>query len=232
MDNNENSNLLSNFESSIKWLVDKREELSNILPASLQELISLVSETVGDASTAIGIIQNIVAIPQKLFIKNVVTYLTAIGSEIYEIPEHKRKKYIAKADKIFQKEAGFTLSILQRNEEELKGPIFAKLFATLVNEDYNSEGYRRIMLQTNRTLYSDLMFMKANICNEELTLSTEELQSLSANGWLVYAGVKELDFGDDSIDTSLYRYTESAKKFCELVFGIDIDARPSANESE
>ena len=119
----------------------------------------------------------------------------------------------------------FTLSILNRSEEMSKINIFVKLFAAKVNGEVDDTGYRRFMRLADRTLYSDIIFVRDNICHGELFLSTDQLQSLSADGWLKYAGMTMLDIEKGETDSNAYEYTTVAKQFCKIVFNTDIDAR-------
>ena len=85
------------------------------------------------------------------------------------------------------------------------------------------------MRLADRTLYSDIIFVRDNICHGELSLSTDQLQSLSADGWLKYAGMTLLSFEKAETDSNAYEYTTLAKQFCKIVFNTDIDARPHAD---
>lgn len=158
--------------------------------------------------------------------KKVERYLNGIA----QIPIEKRQKYIEKtAREMREEEAVFTLSILEHSEETSKIDIFVALFAAKVNGELDETGYRRMMRQTDRTLYSDIIFMKDNICHGEFTLSTDELQSLSADGWLKYAGMTIPDIKKGETDSNAYEYTTVAKQFCKIVFNTDIDARLHAD---
>ncbi len=224
-----------NFHALIEWFMSAYGAAKDTIATCpyfdvVKDTLDVMSEVGGDVSAvgkAIKKLGEIMSIPDKLFMKKVDRYLNGIS----QIPLDKRQKYIEETAKAIQEEdAVFTLSILEKSEELSKIDIFVKLFAAKVNGNLDEIGYRRMMLQTDRTLYSDLVFMKENICDGELTLSTEELQSLSTAGWLTYAGIKVLDAMEEATDTSLYAYTASAKKFCGLVFDVNVDARPSSSE--
>lgn len=197
----------------------------------VKDSLDVINEVGSDVSTIANIIKKfgeIMSIPDKLFMKRVGRYLNGIS----QIPLDKRQKYIKKTAKVIQEEdAVFTLSILEKSEELSKIDIFVKLFAAKVNGELDETGYRRMMRQTDRTLYSDIIFMKDNICHGELTLSTDELQSLSADGWLKYAGMTILDIEKGETDSNAYEYTTVAKQFCKIVFNTDIDARPHADSN-
>lgn len=224
-----------NFHALIEWFISAYGATKDTIATCpyfdvVKDSLDVINEVGSDVSTIANIIKKfgeIMSIPDKLFMKKVDRYLNGIS----QIPLDKRQKYIKKTAKVIQEEdAIFTLSILEKSEELSKIDIFVKLFAAKVNGDLDEIGYRRMMLQTDRTLYSDLVFMKNNICNGKLSLSTEELQSLSTAGWLTYAGIKESDVMKDTMGTGLYIYTTSAKKFCGLIFDVNVDARPSFNE--
>lgn len=207
----------------------KDKILEELYPGLLKDTVDAIAEVGGDIAAGVSLVRKlyeIISIPDKLFMKKVERYLNGIA----QIPIEKRHKYIEKtAREMREEEAVFTLSILEHSEETSKIDIFVALFAAKVNGELDETGYRRMMRQTDRTLYSDIIFMKDNICHGELTLSTDELQSLSADGWLKYAGMTILDIEKGETDSNAYEYTTVAKQFCKIVFNTDIDARLHAD---
>lgn len=207
----------------------KDKILEELYPGLLKDTVDAVAEVGGDI-TAIGSLvrkfYEIISIPDKIFMGKVEHYLNGIA----QIPVDKRQKYIEKtAREMWEEEAVFTLSILNRSEEMSKINIFVRLFAAKVNGEVDDIGYRRFMRLADRTLYSDIIFVRGNICHGELSLSTDQLQSLSADGWLKYAGMTLLSFEKAETDSNAYEYTTLAKQFCKIVFNTDIDARPHAD---
>ena len=219
-----------NFHALIEWFMSAYGATKDTIATCpyfdvVKDSLDVINEVGSDVSTIANIIKKfgeIMSIPDKLFMKKVDRYLNGIS----QIPLDKRQKYIKKTAKVIQEEdATFTLSILEKSEELSKIDIFVKLFAAKVNGEVDDTGYRRFMRLADRTLYSDIIFVRDNICHGELFLSTDQLQSLSADGWLKYAGMTMLDIEKGETDSNAYEYTTVAKQFCKIVFNTDIDAR-------
>lgn len=58
-----------------------------------------------------------------------------------------------------------------------------------MDEEINDQTYRRMMLQVDRTMFSDILFLKDNICNNDIKITSEEEENLLATGWLIFAGI-------------------------------------------
>ncbi len=70
---------------------------------------------------------------------------------------------------------------------------------------------------TDRTLYSDLLYMKEHLTNDNFRLENEENDGLMSAGWIVYQGESFGKIGDGDKDMRLLAYTDVAKLFCKIV---------------
>ena len=68
-----------------------------------------------------------------------------------------------------------------------------------------------------------LSFRMARIslfCNNDIKITSEEEENLLATGWLIFAGI---GWGTATEEGgNLYRYTRTAKQFCNIIFHSDI----------
>lgn len=79
----------------------------------------------------------------------------------------------------------------------------------------DDETYRRLMLLVDRTMYSELLYLKSNITDDSIVIENNAEQRLLANGWLYYF---EQTWGTSTEDSqSVYNYTDIAKQFCQLI---------------
>lgn len=72
------------------------------------------------------------------------------------------------------------------------------------------------MLQVDRTMFLDILYLKENIGDEDIKITTVEQENLLAMEWLIFVGI-----GWDTATEegeNIYKYTQIAKKFCEIVF--------------
>ena len=73
-----------------------------------------------------------------------------------------------------------------------------------------------MMLQVDRTMFSDILFLKDNICNEIIKVTSVEEENLLSTGWLIFAGIGIGTATEEG--GNLYSYTQTAKKFCNIVY--------------
>ena len=67
----------------------------------------------------------------------------------------------------------------------------------------------------DRTMFSDLLYLKANITDNLIVIENDAEQGLLANGWLCYAGQT---WGTaDQESQFVYNYNNIAKLFCSLI---------------
>ena len=179
---------------------------------ALNEIKELGTE-LSNALKVVKIIRKSASIPNKLFMKKMERYCAGIAS----IPVAKRKKYVAKVGKkALNKDSVFILGILNKIEELSKIDILIKLFEAKIDEEIDDQTYRRMMLLVDRTMFSDILFLKKNICNDTIKVTSVEEENLLATGWLIFDGIG-IGTASES-GGNLYLYTQTAKQFCNIVF--------------
>lgn len=176
------------------------------------ETVTEVSADLVKASKVITVIRKAASIPDKLFMNKMEKYCRGL----IEIPANKREKYAAKVGKPgLNKDSVFILGVLNKIEELSKIKILLTLFEAKMDGLIDDETYRRFMLLVDRTMYSDLLYLKANITDDPIVIENDAEQGLLANGWLYYYGQT---WGTATEDSQLvYNYTNSAKQFCRLI---------------
>ena len=89
-----------------------------------------------------------------------------------------------------------------------------------MDEKLDDSAYQRMMLQVDRTMYSDILYLKDNICNGDIKITSVEEENLLAMGWLIFSGIGIGTAAEEG--GNLYSYTQIAKQFCKIVFQSDI----------
>lgn len=180
--------------------------------AVIWETVTEVSADLVKASKVITVIKKAASIPDKLFMNKMEKYCRGL----IEIPANKREKYAAKVGKPgLNKDSVFILGVLNKIEELSKIKILLTLFEAKMDGLIDDETYRRLMLLVDRTMYSDLLYLKANITDDPIVIENDAEQGLLANGWLYYYGQT---WGTATEDSQLiYNYTNIAKQFCQLI---------------
>lgn len=192
----------------------------------LEEVKNLGSE-VSSSIKIIKVIRKTASIPDKFFMRKIERYCDGLVT----IPVKKRKKYAEKVGKkVLNKDSVFILGILNKIEELSKIAIFVKLFELKMDGIIDDPTYRRMMLQVERTMYSDILFLKDNIRDGYLKITSAEEESLLAAGWLIFAGIGLGTLTEDG--GNLYSYTQTAKQFCEIVFESDLNVRDDTSSSD
>ena len=180
--------------------------------AVIWETVTEVSADLEKASKVITVIKKAASIPDKLFMNKMEKYCRGL----IEIPANKREKYAAKVGKPgLNKDSVFILGVLNKIEELSKIKILLTLFEAKMDGLIDDETYRRLMLLVDRTMYSDLLYLKTNITDDPIVIENDAEQGLLANGWLYYYGQT---WGTATEDSQLvYNYTNIAKQFCQLI---------------
>ena len=180
--------------------------------AVIWETVTEVSADLVKASKVITVIKKAASIPDKLFMNKMEKYCRGL----IEIPANKREKYAAKVGKPgLNKDSVFILGVLNKIEELSKIKILLTLFEAKMDGLIDDETYRRLMLLVDRTMYSDLLYLKTNITDDPIVIENDAEQGLLANGWLYYYGQT---WGTVTEDSQLvYNYTNIAKQFCQLI---------------
>lgn len=176
------------------------------------EVAKIFGSEVSSSIKIIKVIRKTASIPDKFFMHKIERYCAGL---VEEIPVEKRKKYAEKVGKkTLNEDSVFILGVLNKIEELSKIDIFVKLFALKMDGVIDDPTYRRMMLQVERTMYSDILFLSDKICNNSVEVTSVEVESLLAAGWLIFAG-----FGEGGVN--LYSYTQTAKQFCKIVYKRD-----------
>lgn len=177
--------------------------------ANTFEDIKEIGEDLSKSIKVFRTIRKIASIPDKLFMLKVERYCAGVSI----IPIEKRKKYLKKmGKKSLNKDSVFVLGILNRNEELSKIDIFIRLLEAKIDDQM----YHRLMLQVDRTMFLDILYLKENIGDEDIKIMTVEQENLLAMGWLIFVGIGWGTATEEG--ENIYKYTQTAKKFCEIVF--------------
>ena len=91
----------------------------------------------------------------------------------------------------------------------------------------DDDEYRRLMILTDRTLYNDLLYLKNNITEDPVKLSSDSDYGLVASGLLVSAGNEWREGMDETDSGARFNYTFAAKKLAHIFFGVECPMQPS-----
>lgn len=203
---------------SLSTLIEQGSEkiVAFISSDDFSDLLAEIKELGAELSKAIKVVKIIrksASIPDKLFMHKMERYCAGLVS----IPSSKREKYAAKVgEKSLNKDSVFILGVLNKIEELSKIDILVRLFEAKMDEEIDDQTYRRMMLQVDRTMYSDILFLKDNICDDLIKIASVEEENLLATGWLIFAGIGIGTATEEG--WNLYSYTQTAKQFCNVVF--------------
>lgn len=207
---------------SLSTLIEQGSEkiVAFISSDDFSDLLAEIKELGAELSKAIKVVKIIrksASIPDKLFMHKMVRYCAGLVS----IPSSKREKYAARVGKkSLNKDSVFILGVLNKIEELSKIDILVRLFEAKMDEEIDDQTYRRMMLQVDRTMYSDILFLKDNICDDLIKIASVEEENLLATGWLIFAGIGIGTATEEG--GNLYSYTQTAKQFCNVVFQSDL----------
>ena len=196
------------------------EELQNTV-----DTIKTIGDEISEISKAINFFKKFSNIPNALFLHKMELYCKGLTS----IPKEKMEKYIKKIGKTkFNKDSVFILTILNQVEELSKISIFISIFEEYANEEIDETTYRRLMIQVNHTLFSDLLYIKENITEKAIQIKNEAEQNLLAKGWLYYDGqaIGEINEGSHVIGLGkpLYYYTTTAHTLANIMKSPDAES--------
>ena len=207
---------------SLSTLIEQGSEkiVAFISSDDFSDLLAEIKELGAELSKAIKVVKIIrksASIPDKLFMHKMERYCAGLVS----IPSSKREKYAARVGKkSLNKDSVFILGVLNKIEELSKIDILVRLFEAKMDEEIDDQTYRRMMLQVDRTMYSDILFLKDNICDDLIKIASVEEENLLATGWLIFAGISIGTATEEG--GNLYSYTQTAKQFCNVVFQSDL----------
>lgn len=185
-----------------------------------------LGEKLSDAVKGLKIIKSVASIPTQLFIRKYEKFCRGL----IQIPLEKRQRYIRiLGAEMRKREGNFILNIINRLEEEEKIPFVLALLEAGMAEMISLDEYRRLAIMVDRTLYSDLLYLKNHITADPVMLQTESDYGLASSGLLVTAGnewSEELE--DDPDDTGIrFNYTPSAKKLAKILFDVECNDVPT-----
>ena len=207
---------------SLSTLIEQGSEkiVAFISSDDFSDLLAEIKELGAELSKAIKVVKIIrksASIPDKLFMHKMERYCAGLVS----IPSSKREKYAARVGKkSLNKDSVFILGVLNKIEELSKIDILVRLFEAKMDEEIDDQTYRRMMLQVDRTMYSDILFLKDNICDDLIKIASVEEKNLLTTGWLIFAGIGIGTATEEG--GNLYSYTQTAKQFCNVVFQSDL----------
>lgn len=165
-------------------------------------------------------------IPTNLYLNKLEQYCRGVS----EIPIEKRKKYIelVGSEKI-NKDNIFVLNMVNRVEETEKIEFFVTLWTAKLDQVIDDSEYRRLMILVDRTLYSDLLYMRDHITEDPVPLKTTSDFGLVSSGILISAGLGVGEFGEETFDagTMLFNYSLPAKRLSKILFNIDCQEKAS-----
>lgn len=102
-----------------------------------------------------------------------------------------------------------------------------KLLSAKMDGSIDDNEYRRLMILTDHTLYSDLLYLKDNITEDPIRLNTDSDYGLASSGLLVTAGNEWMESMDAADNGVRFNYTYAAKKMARIFFGIECGMTPS-----
>lgn len=188
------------------------------------EILSQVGEAVSGAIKSLKVAQKIASIPTALYMKKFERYCKGLTT----IPLEKRQKYMKLLGKEkFNKESVFVLNVINRIEENEKIPLFLKILNAKMDGFIDDNEYHRLMILTDRTLYSDLLYLKDNITEDPVKLNSDSDYGLASSGLLVAAGNEWVEGMDDADNGVRFNYTLAAKKMAYIFFGVECAMKPS-----
>lgn len=187
------------------------DEITNAIETAKE-----IGEDLSKAVKVVAIIRKAASIPDKLFMRKIERYCAGLST----IPLAKREKYAKRVGKkSLNEDTVFILGVLNRTEELSKAVFFVRLFEAKMDEKIDDQTYRRLMLQVDRTMFSDILYLNDHVCDGEVKIKTVEEENLLAMGWLIYAGI---GWGNATEEGgNIYAYTQIAKQFCKIVFDND-----------
>ncbi|MBD9153312.1 MAG: hypothetical protein EGP77_14175 [Lachnospiraceae bacterium] len=188
------------------------------------EILSQVGEAVSGAIKSLKAAQKIASIPTALYMKKFERYCKGLTT----IPLEKRQKYMKLLGKEkFNKESVFVLNVINRIEENEKIPLFLRILDAKMDGFIDDNEYHRLMILTDRTLYSDLLYLKDNITEDPVKLNSDSDYGLASSGLLVTAGNEWIEGMDDADNGVRFNYTLAAKKMAYIFFGVECAMKPS-----
>lgn len=215
----------SMYTEAAETVVSILDDIENLTDNDVLRGLREAVGAAGDTVEALKILKKIYDIPTAIFMHKFKKYCRGL----MEIPLEKRQSYLEKTEEISRKEETlFVLNVLNKIEDADKIHMTIRLLEAKMDGDLKDNEYRRLLIMTGATLHSDLLYMGDNINHENFPLKDDAQEGLLGNGWIMPVGVGWSEF-DESETTNLFAYNLSAKRFCRIVFGKDIEVTPPSN---
>ena len=197
------------------FMTDMETDLSAFLESdNLQDakaIADIANESISETITLFKAIRNIASIPSQLFLHKFERYCKGLGN----IPKEKREKYI----QMLGKERVFVLNIINRIEENDKIDFLLRLLESKLDGEIDDTTYRRLMVLVDRTLYSDLLYLKDHVTKRPIEIGEREEFGLVASGLISSDGLgwESVTAGQPTV--LHFRYTPAAQQLAEILFG-------------
>lgn len=231
--------MIDNSKKETDWIEKLKEILDTFMNKANNDILNIIDtdiiqdgkeiafqieESISEAIQLFKVVQKIKEIPTILYMEKFKRYCMGL----VEIPLEKRQKYLRiLGEKRFNEECVFILDILNRIEEREKISLFLKLLEAKMDQIIDDVEYRRLMILTDRTLYSDLLYLKDNITNDPIRLSTASDYGLVSSGLLITAGNQWVEDMDDTDNGIRFNYTFAAKIMADIFFNVKCSMKPS-----
>ena len=202
------------------FMQDMETKLSTFLASeNLQDakaITDIANENISETITLFKILRSISGIPTQLFLHKFERYCKGLG----EIPREKRAAYVRKLGKEkFNREGVFILNVLNRIEENEKIDFMLRLLERRLDETLDDTTYRRLMVLIDRTLYTDLLYLKDHVTDRPIEISEAEEFGLVSSGLISSDGLGWVSDAAEQPTVLLFRYTPAAQQLTEILFG-------------
>ena len=202
------------------FMQDMETKLSTFLASeNLQDakaITDIANENISETITLFKILRSISGIPTQLFLHKFERYCKGLG----EIPREKRAAYVRKLGKEkFNREGVFILNVLNRIEENEKIDFMLRLLERRLDETLDDTTYRRLMVLIDRTLYTDLLYLKDHVTDRPIEISEAEEFGLVSSGLISSDGLGWVSDTAEQPTVLLFRYTPAAQQLAEILFG-------------
>lgn len=202
------------------FMQDMETKLSTFLASeNLQDakaITDIANENISETITLFKILRSISGIPTQLFLHKFERYCKGLG----EIPREKRAAYVRELGKEkFNREGVFILNVLNRIEENEKIDFMLRLLERRLDETLDDTTYRRLMVLIDRTLYTDLLYLKDHVTDRPIEISEAEEFGLVSSGLISSDGLGWVSDAAEQPTVLLFRYTPAAQQLTEILFG-------------
>lgn len=202
------------------FMQDMETKLSTFLASeNLQDakaITDIANENISETITLFKTLRSISGIPTQLFLHKFERYCKGLG----EIPREKRAAYVRELGKEkFNREGVFILNVLNRIEENEKIDFMLRLLERRLDETLDDTTYRRLMVLIDRTLYTDLLYLKDHVTDRPNEISEAEEFGLVSSGLISSDGLGWVSDTAEQPTVLLFRYTPAAQQLAEILFG-------------